>query len=209
MEKRSPSVAARLTVALWAAFCLPLAAMAENVGNAEQEADWAARLDKAATLQAESRMMKDAAKQALEEKTPACSKKFMVNACRNELRQEYLKASHEAQRLESEGKAIEREVKREQIAEREKRSVEEAPQREAELKARAAETEAARQATQARIEATRADKEKKAEEGVQRKAADAERLRQKQEAHARKVAEKMREAEQREQEAAKKEGAKP
>lgn len=201
-------MAARLTIILGATFCLPLAAMAESVGNVEQEADWAARLDKAAALQAESRTMKDAAKQAMEEKTPACGKKFLVNACRNELRQEYLKASHEAQRLESEGKAIEREVKREQIAEREKRSIEEAPQREAELKARAAETEAARRSTQVRVEATRADKAKKAEEGEQRKAADAERLRQKQETHARKVAEKMREAEQQEQEAAKKEGAK-
>ena len=201
-------MATRLTVALWAAFCLPLAAIAEPIGNAEQEADWAARLDKAAALQAESRAMKDAAKQTLEEKTPACDQKFLVNACREEARREYLKASHAAQRLETEGRAIEREVKREQIAEREKRRVEEAPQQEAELKARAAETEAARQATQARIEATRADKAKKTEEGERRKAADAERLRQKQEAHARKVAEKMREAEQREREAAKQEGAK-
>ena len=195
-------MATRLTVALWAAFCLPLAAIAEPLGNAEQEADWAARLDKAAALQAESRAMKDAAKQTLEEKTPACDQKFLVNACREEARREYLKASHAAQRLETEGRAIEREVKKEQVADSKQRKAEEAPQQAAELEAREADTAAARQATQDKIEATQANKARQAEEGEKRKAAEAERLRQKQEAHARKQAEKMREAERRAAEAA-------
>ena len=200
---------ARLSVALWVASCVPLAALAQPADNAGQEADWAARLDKAAALQAESRTMKDAARQMLEEKTRACDQKFLVNACREEARRDYLKASHAAQRLEAEGRSIEREVKREQIAERERRRVEEAPQQAAELEARAAQTEAARQATQARIEATRADKEKQAEVGERRKAAEAERLRQKQEAHARKLAGKVRETEQRAAGAARQEGAAP
>ena len=51
MENRSPSVVAGLIAVLW----LPLAAFAESGVSAAQEADWAARLDKAATLLAESR----------------------------------------------------------------------------------------------------------------------------------------------------------
>ena len=200
MENRSPSVVAGLIAVLW----LPLAAFAESGVSAAQEADWAARLDKAATLLAESRTIKDDAKQALDAKTLACDKKFMVNACRNDARQEYLKASHAAQRLESEGKAIERAVKKEQIAQRERQKAEDAPQQAADLQAREAQTDATRQAAQDRIEATQADKAAKAAEGEKRKAADAERLRQKQEAHARKLADKTREAERRDAEAAKK-----
>lgn len=200
MENRSPSVVAGLIAALW----LPLAAFAEGGVNAAQEADWAARLDKAAALLAESRTIKDDAKQALEAKTLACDKKFLVNACRNDARLEYLKASHEAQRLESEGKAIERAVKKEQIAQRDRQKAEDAPRQAADLEAREAQTEATRQAAQDKIEAMQADKAAKATEGEKRKAADAERLRHKQEAHARKLAEKMRETERREAEAANK-----
>ena len=195
---------AGLIAALCVALCLPVAAIAEEGVSAEQQADWDARLDKAAALSAESKAIKDAAKKTLDEKTPSCDKKFLVNACREELRQAYLKASHQAQRLESEGKAIERGVKKEQIADREQRKLEEAPQRAADLRAREANTEAARQATQDKIETTQADKAVKAAAGEKRKAADAERLRRKQEAHERKVAEKVRETEAREAEAAKK-----
>lgn len=190
MENRSPSVVAGLILGL----LLPLAASADPEADAARQADWDARLDKAGALVEDSRARKDTARQVMEEKTAACNRKFMVNACRDEVRRDYLKASHEAQRLEIEGKAIEREVKKEQIADREKRRIEEAPQRAADLRAREAETEAARQATHNKIEATEADKARKAAEGEKRKADDAERLRQKQEAHERRVAEKMRKA---------------
>jgi hypothetical protein len=132
--------------------------------DAARQADWTARLDKAAALIAEGKALKEAATKALEEKTPACDQKFLVNACRNEARKEYLKASHEAQRLESEGKAIEREVKK-QVADSKQRKAEEAPQQAAELEAREADTAAARQATQDKIEATQANKARQAEEG--------------------------------------------
>lgn len=200
MENRSPSVVAGLIAALF----LPWAALADTGGDAARQADWDVRLDKASALIAESRAKADAAQQLMDERTAACSKKFLVNACRDEARKEYQKSTHEAHRLESEGKAIERAVKKEQIAERDRQRAEEAPQRTADLQAREDETEAARQATAAKIEATQADKARKAAEGEQRKAAEAEKLRQKREAHERKVAEKMHQAEQREQEGAKK-----
>ena len=198
MNNRTSFLLAGLIVGLW----LPLAALAESAPDAARQADWTARLDKAAALIADGKALKEAATKALEEKTPACDQKFLVNACRNEARKEYLKASHEAQRLESEGKAIEREVKKEQVADSKQRKAEEAPQQATELAAREADNAAARQATQDKIEATQANKARQAEEGEKRKAAEAERLRQKQEAHARKQAEKMREAERRAAEAA-------
>ena len=154
MNNRTSFLLAGLIVGLW----LPLAALAESAPDAARQADWTARLDKAAALIAEGKALKEAATKALEEKTPACDQKFLVNACRNEARKEYLKASHEAQRLESEGKAIEREVKKEQVADSKQRKAEEAPQQAAELEAREADTAAARQATQDKIEATQANK---------------------------------------------------
>lgn len=200
MENRSPSVVAGLIAAL----LLPLAAQAESGHDAARQADWDARMARAAVLFADSRAQMETARALLEERNAACLSKFLVNACRDDARKDYLKSTHASRRLESEGKAIEREVKKEQIAERDRQRAEEAPQREAELKARETDTEASRQAASAKIEATQADKARKAAEGEQRKAADAERLRQKQEAHERKVAEKMREAAQRNGEGARK-----
>lgn len=194
MENRSPSVVAGLIAAL----LLPLAALADTGSDAARQADWDARLERASALLAESKANMAAARSLLDERNAACATKFLVNACRDEARKDYLKTTHESRRLESEGKAIEREVKKEQIAERDRQRVEEAPQRAAELKAREDETEAARQAAAAKIETTQADKARKAAEGEQRKAAEADRLREKREAHERKVAEKMRQAEQQE-----------
>lgn len=200
MENRSPSVVAGLIAAL----LLPLAALADSGPDAARQADWDARLDRAAAMVAESKAKQEAAMQLLDEKNQVCDKKFLVNACRNEARKDYLKTTHEAHRQESEGKALEREVKKEQIADREKRKAEEAPQRAADLQERQAETEAARRATEAKIEATQAGKAQKAAEGEKRKAAEAEKHRRKLEAHDRKVAEKVRETEKREQEGANK-----
>lgn len=194
MENRSPSVVAGLIAAL----LLPLAVLADTGSDAARKADWDARLERASALLAESKANMAAARSLFDERNAACATKFLVNACRDEARKDYLKTTHESRRLESEGKAIEREVKKEQIAERDRQRVEEAPQRAAELKAREDETEAARQAAAAKIETTQVDKARKAAEGEQRKAAEAERLRQKREAHDRKVAEKMRQAEQQE-----------
>lgn len=161
----------------------------------EQAAAWQARLDRAAERQAEGKARQEAADAILTQRNRECASRFLVNACREDARQEHLRASHEARRLENEGKAIEREVKKEQLAERERRRAAEAPHREAERQSREAETAAARQAGEQRQATIRADKATRAAEGEQRKAADAERLSKKQAAHAEKVANKRREAE--------------
>lgn len=202
MENRSLSLAAGLIALL----AMPLAAQAEEpavVGDLPSS--WQERLDKAAALHDEGKALKEAAIQRKTQKYEECDKKFLVNACRSEADREYLKTTHEARRLEAESRSLERQVKTEQLADREIRRIEESPQREAEMRGREADTAASRQAAEQRIEAERADKAKKAAEGEKRKAEQAEKHRQKQEAHAAKVAAKKAEAERRAaEEAAKK-----
>lgn len=188
MENRSLSVVALLSLLL----ALPLAALAADAGR---EAGWQERLGRAAAMQEESEGMHSAASKLLEQKNRECAKEFLVNACRNEAYQAYLKSSHEARRLENDGKALEREVKKERAMDRRQRLADEAPQREAEQRERQAETAAIRQATERKAERTQAEKARQAVNGERRKAGEAERLRKKQAAHDARVAEKKRVAE--------------
>jgi len=180
-------------IALLAISCSVLAA--DGGSSPEQQADWQQRLDGAAALQAEARARQGEANERLEQKKSECLSKFRVTACQDEARTEHLAAMSEVRRLENQGKAAEREVKKEQLAEQDKRRAEAARQREADLRIRETETATARQAGAAEETATRADKATKAEEGARRKAAEAEKQRKKQADHEARVAEKMRKAE--------------
>lgn len=194
MENRSFSVAAGLILLL----ALPFAALAAESGvDAEQQADWQARLDKASAMQAESTARQAEAERLLAEKYTACAKKFLVNDCRNAAYKEHLKTTHETRRQENEGKALEREVQKEQARERERQRVEDAPRRAADLELRQAETVTARHATDEKIAAKSAGKAAKAAKGEQRRAASAAKYQKKQADHEARVAKKMREAEQR------------
>jgi colicin import membrane protein len=194
MENRSLSVVAGLIVLL----AMPCAAQAvDDPANADQEAAWEARLDKAAAMQAESKSRQAEADQVLERKYTECAKKFLINDCRNAAARDHLKVTRETRRLENEGKAMEREVKREQMAERERQRAEEAPRRAADLELRQAESTAARQVTEEKMAATRASKAIKSAEGEKRRLAETERQRKKQADHDARVAKKMQEAEQR------------
>jgi colicin import membrane protein len=192
MEYRSLSVVAQLI-----ALCLlamPALAADDSSGR---EAEWASRLDKAMQLQREGGGRKSAANKLYEQQKQECQKSFLVNDCRDAARREHTQSTHEARRQENEGKALERQVKREQRIDADNRQKAEAPKREAELKAREAETNALRDEAAVREQATRADKAKKADEGAKRKAADAERVAKKRADHEARVAKKMKEAEQR------------
>ncbi len=194
MENRPLSVAARLTALL----ALGFSALAAASGPTPvQEADWKHRLDKASTMQSEGRKRLSELDKALAKKEAECNEKFRVNDCREDARAEYRPLAREAKAMEAEGKALEREVKREQLADRDKRWADEAGKREADLQARETETAALRQAAQEKEAATRADKAEKAKEGARRKAAQAEKSRAKREKHEARNAKKMREAEQR------------
>lgn len=194
MENRSLSLAARLIVLL-ALSCPALAA--ESGPTPEQQADWQQRMDKAAALQNESRTRKAEAERILEQKNAQCFKKFQVNRCQDQARNEHMMAAREIRRLENEGKAVERQVKKEQLADKDKRNAETAPLRAADLEVRAAATAEVRQSAEAEQATTLADKARKAEERARRKAVEAEKQRKKQEEHDARVAQKMQQAERR------------
>ena len=171
-----------------------LATVAQGAPTAEQNADWEQRLTRAAELRRAGAERQAAADKLYEELEPACYKKFLVNRCRDNAYRELTASTREAKRLENEGKAIERQVRKEQFSARDVEAAAMAPVREARLEALEVETAAAR--TEAEIDEarTRADKERKAEEGARRKAEEAERLRKKQAEHEARVAEKAQKA---------------
>ena len=171
-----------------------LATVAQGAPTAEQNADWEQRLTRAAELRRAGAERQAAADKLYEELEPACYKKFLVNRCRDNAYRELTALTKEAKRLENEGKAIERQVRKEQFSARDVEAAAMAPVREARLEALEVETAAAR--TEAEIDEarTRADKERKAEEGARRKAEEAERLRKKQAEHEARVAEKAQKA---------------
>lgn len=201
MENRSLSALAGLILLL----AIPCAAVAaDDSVKAEQQAGWQARLDKAAALQAESKARQDVADELLEQRNTECATKFLINDCRNAAAKEHLKTTREARRLEIDGRAMEREVKREQLSHRNKVQAEDAPRRAADLELRQAESMNARQVAEDKMVATRAAKAAKAAEGEKRKIAEAEKQRKKQADHDARVAKKKLEAEQRAAQAAEK-----
>ena len=106
MENRPLSVAALLIAMAVSAS----SAWADSAPSAEQQADWARRLEKAAALQAEGKALKEAADARHTEQAKACAEKFRVNACRDEVGLAHIRSVNEARRVENEGKALEREV---------------------------------------------------------------------------------------------------
>jgi colicin import membrane protein len=164
----------------------PLAA-AESQAPAELQADWDKRITQASALQREGSQRQAEAEKLFEQSQSDCYKKFLVNSCIGDARKVYTKSHNEARLLENEGKAIERQVKKEQLSDSDLRRAAQAPQREADLQAREAETSALSKASAEEQAAQEADKVRKAAEGSKRKAADAERLAKKQAEHEAKV----------------------
>lgn len=184
---------------------MPFAVLAaDGAVAADQQTAWQARLDKATALQAEGKARQAEADRVLVERNAECATKFLINDCRRAASREHLTVTRETRRLENEGKAIEREVKREQMEARSKLRAEAEPRRAAELELRQAESMNARQEAEDRVAAARAAKEAKAAEGEKRKIAEAEKKRRKQAEHDARIAKKMREAEQRAAQTAKK-----
>ncbi|NJD26584.1 MAG: hypothetical protein FIB06_14405 [Betaproteobacteria bacterium] len=155
---------------------------------------WGPRLARAAELQREGTARRTEAEATFVREKEGCYRKFLVNRCLDRAHADNVAAVNSARLMENEGKALERQVKKEQMSERELRYAAEEEQRAADLRTRETQTAAARQAAAAEEAATRADKERKAEEGAARRAADAERQRKKREDHDRRVAEKMEKA---------------
>lgn len=199
MENRPLSVAALVIALLAVTFS---AGAAENPPDPAQLADWEARLEKAATLQRDGKARKDAASKLFEKKNAECFKTFRVYACQETVQAEYVAEANEGQRLDNEGRAMERQVKKEQASDKALRRAAEVPKREAELDVRASDTAAERKAAAEAEAATRASKSLKAEEGLKRRAADAERQQKKRADHEARHARQVEKAERRAAEAA-------
>lgn len=197
----------RRALAVAALAALPALALAADEAAAPQptpqtaqQADWQRRLEQAAAMQADGAARKAEASRLRADKQAMCARKFLVNACRNEAHQEYVTANREALRIESEGKALERQVHQEQLAEKDRQRALEAPRRDEDLHKRQAEITAEQQAQAAKKAAAQAEKAEKAERGAKRKALEAERQQRRQAEHDARVAEKKRAAEQRSRE---------
>ena len=182
---------------IWLITCLlvagPLAA-AENQAPAELQADWDKRMIQASELQREGSQRQAEAEKLYEQSQRDCQKKFLVNSCLGDARKVYTKSHNEARLLENEGKAIERQIKKEQLSDSDLRRAAQAPQREADLQVRETETSALRKVSADEQAAQEAEKARKAAEGSKRKAADAERLAKKQAEHEAKVTAKKEKA---------------
>lgn len=161
---------------------------AENSVPVELQADWDKRQAQAQVLEHEGSAKQAEAEKLYEKSQLECQKKFLVNSCLGDARKIYTQSHNEAQLLENEGKAIERQIKKEQLSDSDQRRAAQAPERAATLQAREAETSALRKESAAEQAAQEADKSRKAAEGSKRKAADAERLAKKRAAHEEKVA---------------------
>jgi colicin import membrane protein len=192
-RSRSSSTVRHLLSACLFAFAA-LAVAAGPVATDEQEADWERRLERASALQSEGETKKAEAEKLFEERKAACFRKFLVNRCQEAAYDDYIATAKEGRRQSNEGKAIERQVKKEQLNARDMQRIADTPQHQAELKEREADTTAARSAAAAEEAATRAKKAQQAEEGAQRKAGEAERQQRKQAEHEARVAEKKAEA---------------
>jgi colicin import membrane protein len=166
-------------------------AWADSAPSAEQQADWARRLEKASALQAEGKALKEAADALHTEQAKACAEKFRVNACRDEVGLNHIRSVNEARRVENEGKALERQVKKEKLNDKDARYEAEADERAAERAKREATTAATRQQAADKESSQLTNKAAQAEEGRQRRAADAERLAKKQAEHQARVDQQM------------------
>ena len=142
-----------------------LAAAAGPAGTDEQQADWERRLERASALQSEGDTKKAEAEKLFEERKPACYRKFLVNRCLEAAYDDYIVTVKEGRRQSNEGKAIERQVKKEQLNARDMQRIADTPQHQAELKEREADTAAARSAAAAEEAATRAKKAQEAAGG--------------------------------------------
>jgi colicin import membrane protein len=170
MEHRSPSLVAGLILAL-------LGGVA-----AADEADWEQRLAQVSAMRAEADARLKSANAEFDRESLACQKKFLVNACVNKAREAQVVATRESRQQEIEASALEREVRREQVAARAARVTAENERRAQELPVREQSVaEERRQADEARQQAL-TDKQRKADARAQKRAEQAE-------AHRRKVAE--------------------
>jgi len=178
MEHRSPSLVAGLILALSAGLVMA------------NEADWEARLARASAMQTEADARLKAADAEFERRNVACQEKFLVNACVNKARDAHIAVTRESRQQQVEASALEREVRREQAAERAARVEAESERRSRELPARERSVAEERQQAESERQQVLADKQRKAEAQAQKRAERVEDHRRKVAEHEARVAER-------------------
>lgn len=162
---------------------LPAAALAQVDSRPLSDAERSERLARASRLQDEAARLQQEADARLKTANDACYKKFLVSSCLEEAKKAHTQETRAATRMEQEGKEIERDVKRRDVAARDAQRAVDAPRREAEQKAQG-EAYRAEEAQRAEERAAKvADKERKAAENRQQLAEEQAKRQKKLEAH--------------------------
>lgn len=156
-----------------------------------RKADWDRRLTIAQAQQQAGKAKKAEAKKLFEAEKVACFEKFRVTDCQEEARRRYVVSTNEARRIENDGLALERQVKKEQLADKAARYEADAPLRAADRAQREAKVAEARQKSEEKRSRKIASQQEKTKQGAERRARDAERLEKKKARHEQKVAEQM------------------
>ena len=183
MEYRSLSVGAGL-----------IFAMTASLGWAD-EADWEARMSRAASMKAEADQRQKTADEALAAQSRACQQKFQVNACIDKARKERNAITREVRQQQIDARNLEREVSRERGEVNKARLAADAEQRARDLPVRQAQVSSERSTAEQRQQQKLSNKAEKAEIGAQRKAEKAAAHERKVAAHQAKVAERKARAE--------------
>ena len=183
MEYRSLSVLAGLALAVIAG---PISA---------DEANWEARLSRAASMKAEAEQRQKLADDALAAQNLACQQKFQVNACIDKARKERNTITREVRQQQIDARNLEREVKHEQGEVNKARLAADAEQRARDLPVRQEQVSSERSAAEQRQQQKLSKKAAQAEIGAQRKAEKAAAHERKVAAHQAKVAERKARAE--------------
>lgn len=172
-------------------FCALISGAWAGDGAGPGPVDWASRLERAKSLQAQGLERKKEAKDQFAGAKKACFARFRVTDCQHAAKQDYVHAMGEARKIENEGLALERQVKSEQRAQHQQKMADDAPQRAESLRLRQERVQAEQEAARAEQAARREGKARQAEEGERRHRANAQRLQEKRQKHADRVAEKM------------------
>jgi colicin import membrane protein len=115
------------------------------------------RLDRAQRLHNEAAAIREESDRHHLAAQTECWKKFLVNACLDDARKAHMEETVKARALDKEAREIEREVKRQDIAAREAKRMEEAPAKEASAAARAEKNRKAAEEAQLKVEHKQAE----------------------------------------------------
>jgi colicin import membrane protein len=118
--------------------------------------DRAEKLERARRLHDEANAIRAEADRRHSAAQAACWEKFLVNSCLADAKDAQRSETVKARELDKQGRDLEREVKRRDIAEHEAKRIEEAPAKEAAAAARAEKSRKAAEEAQRRVESKQA-----------------------------------------------------